>query len=173
MYETDFDFEKIYNQYKNMVWAKICTSVNDEQLRFDIMQEVFLKLYTNLDKISNENVLKRWLTVVTKSTLIDMNRKEDRFKKCMEAVFDDEMSIPEYADIPLESAVQKSVSEQIRKTLTQLKPIHYEVIIMHYFLELSPKEIAVCTKLSVNTVYSRLARAKEILYEKIVDYTWL
>lgn len=173
MYETDLNFEKMYNQYKNMVWAKICSSVNDEQLRFDIMQEVFLKLYTNLGKMSNENVLKKWLTIVTKSTLIDMNRKEDRFKRCMETVFDDEIPMSEYADIPLETAVKKSVAEQIRKTLTQLKPIHYEVIVMHYFLELSPKEISVCTKLSVNTVYSRLARAKEILYEKIVDYIQL
>lgn len=53
------------------------------------------------------------------------------------------------------------------EVIRQLKSIHYEVIILHYFMEFSPKEISEKLQIPLYTVYSRLSKAKTILYNKI------
>lgn len=166
-------FEYIYNKYKNMVWANICDFIADEQLRADIMQEVFVKLHMSMGKLQSEKAIKRWLVVVTKNTLIDMNRKETNFKRYMNVYLEEDDILDGcmdmLGDMPLDEVVKKSAADELMEVLRELKPIHYDVIIMHYFLEFTPAEIAKRQNVSVNTVYSRLTRAREVLYSRISE----
>ncbi len=167
--DKKFDFDELYHKYKNLVWALICRSgVTDTGLQEDIMQEVFVKLYLSLGRFQSENAIKRWLVVVTKNTLIDMNRKESNFRRYMDISIEDEDIFESCVAIaenkPLEAVLKNELRDEIIKAVNELKPIHYDVIVLHYFFEFTPKEIARMLDVSPDTVYSRLSRARSILY---------
>ena len=172
--DGNFDFEYLYLKYKNMVWAQINNStVTDESLKEEIMQDVFVKLYGTLGKFQNERAIKRWIRLVTKSTVIDSNKKDSTYKKHINIVLDDDAVFDECADIfenaPLNELVRKEAAKELMDELRALKPIHSEVIVLHYYMGFSVKEIAECLHLSENTVYSRLSRARSILYEAVSE----
>lgn len=172
--ETHLDFNYIYSKYKNLVWYYIERSgITGECLKEEIMQDIFVKLYNTLCKLQSEQAIKRWLTVVAKSTIIDAERKSLTYKKYISITLDDEdmfegcMNM--FENTPLDNLVKNEMAKALMDKLRKLKPIHYEVIIMYYYMEFSVKEIAKRLKLPQNTVYSRLNRARNILYETIDD----
>ncbi len=157
-----------------MVWYYIERSgITDECLKEEIMQDIFVKLYNTLCKLQSEQAIKRWLTVVAKSTIIDAERKSLTYKKYISITLDDEdmfegcMNM--FENTPFDNLVKNEMAKALMDKLRKLKPIHYEVIIMYYYMEFSVKEIAKRLKLPQNTVYSRLNRARNILYETIDD----
>ena len=166
------DFEEVYNKYKNLVWYEIQKRcINDEQLEWDIFQTFFMKFYMSRGKFQSEKAIKRWLVVVTRTTLIDMNKKECNFKRYMDISIDDEeifeACLNTTNNAPLDEAIKREAAGKLMQEIKKLKPIHYEVIILHYFFEYTPQEIAKHKEISVNTVYSRLDRARTLLYDRI------
>ena len=172
--DTHLDFDYIYSKYKNLVWYYIERSgISDECLKEEIMQDIFVKLYNTLGRLQSEPAIKRWLTVVAKSTIIDAGRKSLTYKKHISITLDDEDTFEGcmnmFENAPLDNLVKNEMATALMDELRKLKPIHYEVIIMYYYMEVSVKEIAERMRMPENTVYSRLNRARYILYETIDD----
>lgn len=167
--EEKFNFKQIYFKYKNFVWRQICASSLDINLREDVMQDIFYKLYCSMGKFQSEQALCKWLKIVTKSTLIDASKKESNFKRYMQYSLDEEEIINSciVSDTLLDDIIQQELSMETAKIIDRLKPIHKEVIILHYFLEFTPKEISKMIRKPLDTVYSRLSKAKEVLYNEI------
>lgn len=167
--EEKLNFKQIYFKYKNFVWHEICVSTLDINLREDVMQDIFYKLYCSMGKFQSERALCKWLKIVTKSTIIDANIKESNFKRYMQYSLEEEEIINSYivSETVLDDIIQQELSMETAKIIDRLKPIHKEVIILHYFLEFTPKEISKMLRKPLDTVYTRLARAKEILYNEI------
>lgn len=65
------DFNTMYQKYHNTVWIMICKSISDAQHREDVMQDIFVKFYKSIGKFQHENAARKWLILVTKSTIID------------------------------------------------------------------------------------------------------
>lgn len=169
--DTVLDFNTIYNKYKNTVWITICKSIFDNQLREDIMQDVFVKFYKSIGKFQHENAARKWLMLVTKSTIIDALRKDTTYKEHISITLDDDDIFESCQDLlenqPLDNVIKQEIATELMEEIHQLKPIHYEVVILHYFMEFSPKEISEKLQIPLYTVYSRLSKAKTILYNKI------
>ncbi len=49
------EFTIVFNRHKNKIFNYVLKMVNDRMLTEDIVQNVFLKLYENLDSIKNKN----------------------------------------------------------------------------------------------------------------------
>lgn len=170
---TAFDFEAIYLKYKNMVWHQVNNStVMGEGLKEEIVQDIFVKLYKTIGNFQSEKAIKRWLNIVTKSTIIDSGRKSSTYKKYIDITFDDD-NFEEYIDVlenlPLDNIMKNEMAEVVKLELKKLKPIYHEVIVLYYYLEFSVKEIAKRLNIPENTVYSRLKKARSILYKTIGD----
>ena len=172
--DEPFDFEYIYQKYKNMVWKQIKNStITDISLQEEIMQDVFVKLYLTLGRFQSERAIMRWIQLVTKSTIIDSGMKAATYEKHIRIILDDEEIFDSCINIlenaPLDELVKKEAAGELVNELCKLKPIHFEVIILYYYSEFSVKEIAERLHISENTIYSRLSRARSILYENISD----
>lgn len=168
---TILDFNTIYHKYYKMVWITICKSIYDAQQREEVMQDVFVKFYKSMGKFQHENAACKWLMLVTKSTIIDAVRKDTTYKEHISITLDDEDIFESCQDIlenqPLDNVIKQEIANELMTVIRQLKSIHYEVIILHYFMEFSPKEISQKLHIPLYTVYSRLSKAKTILYDKI------
>lgn len=168
---TVLDFDFIYNKYCNNVWIIICKSIFDVQQREEVMQDVFVKFYKSMGKFQHENAARKWLMLVTKSTIIDAIRKDTTYKEHISITLDDEEIFESCQNLlenqPLDNVIKQEIASEIMVVIRQLKSIHYEVIILHYFMEFSPKEISEKLHIPLYTVYSRLSKAKTILYDKI------
>ena len=169
---TVLDFNFIYNKYCNNVWiTTICKSIFDAQQREEVMQDVFVKFYKSMGKFQHENVARKWLMLVTKSTIIDAIRKDTTYKEHINITLDDEDIFESCQDLlenqPLDNVIKQEIANELMEVIHQLKSVHYEVIVLHYFWEFSPKEISEKLHIPLHTVYSRLSKAKTILYDKI------
>lgn len=69
------DFNRIYDQYYRLVLRAAGNYVQDPHYQEDICQEVFSKLYDKIETLAEEDHVRPWLLVVTKTTALDMRRR--------------------------------------------------------------------------------------------------
>ena len=164
------DFEYMYETYKNKIWLIICKYLADKQLREEVLQDVFRIFDMNIEIFDNEEGAVKWLKTVTYNKIKDYNRKTKARKKYFDVVSRDDENLEEYSASP-ETETQniiigrENISE-ISKAIHELKPIYRDVIYWVYYVEWTPKEISAKYDIPLNTVYSRLKKARDILREK-------
>lgn len=172
--ETDVSFEYMYNKYKNTVYAMIGKCVSDRELKRDILQEIFMKFYKSMGRVQGEVASKRWLFAIAHNTIIDMSKKDCMYKSRVKLINDENEIIPENEyvpeNLPLDAVLRKEIVLKVVEIIKTMKPIHKEAIRLRYYLEFTPTEIASLCEISVDTVYSRLRRAEEIIQKGIEKY---
>lgn len=131
----------------------------------DIAQEVFIKIWKNLDYFNSEKAsFKTWIFTIAKNTTTDFLRKK-RSILFSDMEKDDE-NINSFAEnIPTEDllpdvALQKLQDSQfLNKTLEKLRLDYREVLILHYQEEMTFEEIGKILDKPLNTVKSQHRRA--------------
>ena len=172
--ETDVSFEYMYNKYKNTVYRMIGKCVSDRELKRDILQEIFMKFYKSMGRVQGEIASKRWLLAIAHNTIIDMSKKDCMYKSRVKLINDENEIIPESEavpeNLPLDNVLHKEIVLKVNEIIKTMKPIHKEAINLRYYLEFTPAEIASLCEIPIDTVYSRLRRAEEIIQKGIEKY---
>ena len=172
--ETKVSFEYMYEKYKNAIYYRICKSETGVNLREDVMQEIFRKFSMSMGKIQDEDAAVRWLMVIARNEIINHGKKEAVYRRNMllGMNLDDIVDACSEAmgDTTFDAVQRKELSEKVKNEIMKLKPIHSEVIIMKYYLGFTPEEIAKMLRRSVYTIYSRLSRGEEVLYNALYEY---
>lgn len=145
--------EEVVKKYGNMIRRVAALNTSSLQDAEDVYQEVFVDLMRYQDRIEDEEHLKAWLLRVT------MNKCHSQAR----------MAFRHY-EIPMEDAtVLNHGTEDFKETLEhdeiyrkvmRLPEKYREVVLLHYYEELSVKEIAEILDINENTVKTRLARAR-------------
>lgn len=156
--------EWLMNEYGQNVTRLAFTYVKQKELSEDIAQEVFIKCFLNLDKFRNESSYKTWLYRITVNLCKDKLRSWS-FKNILLNEFFSKTKItkksPEIELLVVEE--QRIISEEIL-----LLPIKYrEIIILYYYEEMSYNQISDLLNLSLQTVKSRLHRARQLLKKSL------
>ena len=68
-------FAQLVNRYKNLVYSVVLRMVNNTEEANDLAQEIFIKLYKNLDKYQPEYKFSTWLIRISTNHIIDYRRK--------------------------------------------------------------------------------------------------
>ena len=134
----------------------------------DLVQEVFIKAYTNIQSFDASRKFSSWLYRIAHNQFINAIKKKGK-----EAVpfFDLDILLPrsiskENAD---KNINQRELRQILNKCLEKLDIKYREPLVLYYFEELSYKEITDVLHIPMATVGIRLKRGKEImknLYEK-------
>ena len=69
-------FNEIVARYKNLVYSVILRMITDGEEANDLAQEVFIKVYKNLNRYSSEFKLSTWIIRITTNHVIDYRRKK-------------------------------------------------------------------------------------------------
>lgn len=136
--------------------------VKDKGIAEDITQEVFLKAFRGLDQFRQESSVKTWLYRIA----INESRKYLRswsFRQIFSTYLSKKELGPEkVADTNVEAAVMQRLSKvQIAERVMMLSPLYRKVMILHYYEDLSIKEIAHVLDISEDAVRTQLHRARK------------
>jgi RNA polymerase sigma factor (sigma-70 family) len=157
--------EWLMNEYGKNVARLAFTYTKQRQLSEDIAQEVFIKCYENLDKFRHESSYKTWVYRITVNLCKDKLRSWS-FKNIVLTEFflktKSTNKSPEMELVGLED--KRIISEKILSL-----PIKYrEVIILYYYEEMSYNQISDLLNVSLQTIKSRLHRAR-LLLKKLLE----
>ncbi len=159
-------FEELIYQYEKKVYNVALRVFKNPEDAKDISQDVFIKIYKNLNKFDNKSSFSTWLYRITTNTCIDELRK----RKGRETISidndieDDEGSFKrEFADnepTPEEKVISKEGESEIIKSMNTLSDEHRTIIVMRDIEGLSYTEISEAIGISIGTVKSRISRAR-------------
>ncbi|MBC8441800.1 MAG: sigma-70 family RNA polymerase sigma factor [Deltaproteobacteria bacterium] len=152
------DLQTIYDTYYDRMISYIRGKINDPHLTEDICQDVFLKIQSNLDKLNDETKLETWIFKIAKFTVIDFYRSK-KSEPLPDLVKSD-------AQIEKNMAVAQGI-DAINAIIDTLPDKYARVLKLFKLKELTAREIASETGLSLSAVKSRLLRGKAMLNEKL------
>ena len=153
---------ELLRRYQAKIYTSIYLLVKDEYLAEDIFQDAFIKVINTLraGKYNEEGKFLPWVTRIAHNLVIDHFRREKRAPMINNG---DDFDIFEVLGNYDESTEDRLVREQTHKDLKAL--IHLlpeeqkEVLIMRHFGDMSFKEIADVTQVSINTALGRMRYA--------------
>jgi RNA polymerase sigma-70 factor (ECF subfamily) len=163
--------EKLIHRHKSRIFAYILMIVKEKELAEDLFQDTFIKVINTIRSGSykEEGKFIQWAMRIAHNLIIDHFRKSKRIPIVENR---DDFDIFEKVRIPVESIEERIVTEQIHKDVKKL--IDYlpkeqrEVLIMRHYGDMSFKDIAEVTNVSINTALGRMRYAL-INLRKLVD----
>lgn len=162
-------FAELFKFYQNYLY-KICFSyVHNEQQTLDLMQEVFIKLYKNIDKYDEQYPFHPWIRRITVNTCINEKRKHSPILVPL-STDDERMDVEEQlaAEQDIEQEVERNdMARIIREHIDCLQEKQRMVIILRYYEDLSYEEIAELLHMPLGTVKTDLYRAKNALKDRL------
>ncbi|MFH1355144.1 MAG: sigma-70 family RNA polymerase sigma factor [Candidatus Omnitrophota bacterium] len=158
-------FEEVYKATSSFVYNVALRVSRNSADAEEITQDVFLKIHRNLKKFSFRSAFKTWVYRITVNTAINHYRKtgkEEQGRVDYENISGSLAS----TDSTVEQVIRSDNAERLKALLEMLSPEHKVCLILRQIEGLSYEEIAVALKIPINTVRSRLKRAREALLEK-------
>ena len=152
-------FEQAFELHHRVVYRYACALTRERGLAEDVVQEVFIRLYQNLDAAQRDGLLRAgWLRVtanVARNLLRGLNRAQTR-----DETFIADSSRATAPALPDEALVREAEIAETRRALDKLKePLRSCLLLKHEGL--SYREIAAALDLKESNVGSLIARARQ------------
>lgn len=128
----------------------------------DAVQDTFLRAYTNIQSFDSSYRFSPWIYRIAHNVFVNVIRKHAH--RSFAFIDFDTLIAPLTSTEESETEVERSVLRaHIEKGLEKIEPKYREVLILHYFEELSYDEIADVLQIPKGTVGVRLKRGREAL----------
>lgn len=162
------DFNKIISANKQNVRNIIRLITNETNE--DLEQEVYLKVWKNSEKYTEQGTFKSWINTITKNVSKDY-LKSSHFKNSQSTVSDDEavIQLKDKKHSPEERLIRNERQKTIMNAINALKPKFKEVVMLCEIDGYTYEEAAEKIKCPLGTVKSRLFKAKKELAESLQD----
>ena len=154
--------EILISRHKKRVFSYIMMVVRDRHLAEDVFQDTFIKVIHTLKRgsYSDEGKFLPWVLRIAHNLIIDHFRRQKRMPVVDGGEDFDIFSVLELRQGNVEDRmVKKQVRSDMRKAITHLPHEQREVLVMRHYLDMSFKEIADSTNVSINTALGRMRYA--------------
>ena len=157
-------FDLLLSRNQSRLFSYILFVVRDRNTAEDIFQETFVKVITRLQdgKYTTSGKFSAWIMRIAHNVIMDWYR-DQRAERVVEATQDNDLSNISGAELVVGSIeshyVNSQVMRDVRNLLDNLPPTQREVVFMRYYQQLSFKEIADTTSVSINTALGRMRYA--------------
>lgn len=162
-------FLSIYTRHRVAIYRFACRLLGDAAAAEDVTHDCFLSLFKHAERFDTA----RGVSLRTYLFAAVRNLSLKHFRRAAhETLFDeaaDERSAPD-TEQPLSRMLEAELSATVRAAVENLPALQREVLILFEFENLSLQEIAVVVGAEVNTVKSRLARARAGLRRTLVPH---
>lgn len=156
-------FDTLLLRHKGRLFNYILQMVRDRDLADDIFQETFVKAITTIkqNRYNDLGKFSAWITRIARNLAIDTFRAE----KSQGAVSTDDANYDilnrrELAEDNIEDAmIDLQIEDDLRRLIDELPEAQREVLNMRFYRDLSFKEIAEQTGVSINTALGRMRYA--------------
>jgi len=170
-------FDVLLNRHKDRLFNYIFFIVRSKEVAEDIFQETFVKAIVTLQqgRYTNDGKFAAWITRIAHNLVIDQFRVE----RNENTVSNDETEYDMLNDARLSEGtienrmVNDQVLADVRRLVDELPDCQREVVFMRYYQDMSFKDIADITGVSINTALGRMRYAimnmRRIAQEKNVS----
>ncbi len=159
---NDRAFEVLLVRHKQKIYTSIYLFVKDHALAEDIFQEVFIKIIDTLrkGKYNHEGKFVQWAMRISYNMCVDYFRRSKRRPKVTPTeAFDIFDVLPVKEDNAEQMIIRSQTHDKVRKLVDMLPPEQREVVILRHYADMSFKEIAQLTRVSINTALGRMRYA--------------
>lgn len=170
-------FSVIIDRYQSKVFSTAYNYTHDYEEARDLTQEIFIKLYNNLQGYRNKASFSTWLYRIAVNRCIDWTRKKRLLTVSVihdssEEEIDIYDTIADGAGGPEEALIKQESKAYIRKVVEDLPEIYKTVIILYYFEDFSPQEISEITDVPKRTIETRLYRGRNLLKLRLEELVY-
>ena len=162
----DEAFSILVQKYQKSVHALVWRKIGDFHIAEEITQDTFLRVYKSLATLKDPNLFAGWLYVIANRLCINWSQKNSPVMQSLEDTPMEEIEQSSYAHYLSEQREVKASDrhcEIAQKLLQKLPESERTVVTLYYLGEMTAKEIGKFLGVSVNTIKSRIRRAKERL----------
>ena len=173
----DTAFELIVNRYWDRIYARVLKLLKNREDAEEVTQDAFLRAHRGLENFRGDASFSTWLFQIAtnlahnrywywwrrkrdSSLSLDQNLSEDSDASLIDI-------LPAEGEDPGEESLTNELSRRVSECLPELSRKHYEILDLRINRNFSYEEIAQKLDISVGTVKSRIARARESLKDKI------
>ena len=157
-------FDLLLSRNQSKLFSYILFVVHDQDLANDIFQETFVKVITKLQerKYVDSGKFSAWIMRIAHHVIMDWYR-DNRAQNIVEATEDNDLSninSNSCLDYNVEDRyINEQVLRDVKKMMNLLPPTQREIVFMRFYQEMSFKEIAETTGVSINTALGRMRYA--------------
>jgi len=155
-------FEAIYRAASGFVYTVALRITNNPQEAEEVTQDVFLKVYRHLAEFEFRSSFTTWLYRISVNTALNAYKRLAR-ERSRRVDLSDTSDRQEFAVAAPEVGQDEDNERRVARLLEKLKPHQRACIALREFEGLSYQQIAEVLKVKINTVRSRLKRAREVL----------
>ena len=156
-------FDELIDRHKDRVYSYIFHSVKNNELADDIFQETFVKAIMTIrqNRYVESGKFSAWITRIAHNLVIDHFRQEKSENlQSTDAGEIDILNRKELSDSTIEdNLISSQIENDIHRLISALPSNQREVLLMRYFKNMSFKEIAETTQVSINTALGRMRYA--------------
>lgn len=159
---NEASFEIILNRYKDRVFSYIMFTIKDRTLANDIFQEAFMKAIRTLKRgaYNEEGKFLPWINRIAHNLIIDHFRRNQKYPTTNGgAEFDIFDIIQDTSPTVEEESIKEQVLSDVKRLIHLLPADQKEVLMMRMYFDMSFKEIADRTDVSINTALGRMRYA--------------
>lgn len=172
-------FQVLVDRYQNKIYSYVLMLVKDKQLADDIFQDTFLKIIRTIKAgaYKEEGKFIQFAMRISHNLIIDHFRKAKRLPMVDPTKEDyDMLDNARFMDPSIEEQiVTEQTYDDVRKMIEFLPAEQREVLVMRMYDDMSFKEIAEATNVSINTALGRMRYAlinlRKMAKEKHVELT--
>lgn len=151
----------LWENYNNEMRAFFKNRVNSSSDAEDLLQELYIRIHTNCDKISTLKSTSAWIYTIARNLLIDYYRR-----KGIQPSDKLEASLAEQFNLESNISIKEGLQD-LKSILLDIREDYYQIIWSVLIQGESLSQYATKHHLPINTAKSHLQRAKKILHEKI------
>ncbi|MDR1562016.1 MAG: sigma-70 family RNA polymerase sigma factor [Dysgonamonadaceae bacterium] len=156
-------FDVLLNRHQSSVYSYIFFIVKNRELAEDIFQDTFVKAITTIKqgRYTENGKFRAWINRIAHNLIIDFFRQEGN----EHVISNDECEVDlfnnaRFSDGTIEdNMVKEQILSDVKKIVDHLPEHQREVLVLRYYQDLSFKEIADITGVSINTALGRMRYA--------------
>jgi RNA polymerase sigma-70 factor (ECF subfamily) len=160
----NYYFNELVTRYKNLVYSVILRMINDREEANDLAQDVFVKVYKNLEKYYPDFKFSTWVIRITTNHVIDYRRKKKQETVSFEEVDYDIAS----EDSPERAYIEKERKEKLNDVVSDLPDMYKIPIVLYHQQGLSYQEIADIIDEPLSKVKNRIFRGRKMLKDALI-----
>ena len=162
-------FASLAGKYEKRIHALVLRKIGDFQDAQEVTQDVFLRAYKNLSTLRNSDGFAGWLYVIATRVCVSWLRKQRPVMPSLDSMPVKEIEVLSYRRYVLEQQQTdtiKGLQDAVKEMLQRLPRHERTVIRLYYLREMRLNEIGKHLGVPVNTIKSRLSRARRRLQEQ-------
>ena len=152
--------KNIWLEYHQKLSSFIKSRVSDEVAN-DLLQDVFLKVHSQLESLETNTKVESWLYQITRNTVIDYYRANKRLEELPKWI--------EQPELDESTTIRKELSSCLEPMISQLPDKYREAIQISEIEGKTQKEVSERENISLSGAKSRVQRGRALLKSMLHD----